>query len=131
MAAGCPAPKSILHGTVRLGGQNVTGGTVILYCEGREVIHGVIAEDGTYSVTNLPRGRAIVTVRMDPRVPPGLRLSQNLPPTTPDGPKSPSAGAYAREEEMHIPLRYASPEGSGLSVIIDRPTQEFDIELLP
>lgn len=125
----CNADPSTLQGVVRYAGKPLTSGSVILYCQDREIVRGIISEDGTYTISHVPRGNAMVVVQTHPRVPEGLRLTQKLPPTSTDGPMSPSEGSYSKDRRVVIPRRYSTPEESGLSVQIKPGTQVFDIEL--
>jgi hypothetical protein len=127
--AGCKPSTTTLHGNVRHGNKPIPSGSVIVYCQGGEIVRGIITEDGSYSIRNVPRGRAVVTVKPHPRVPEGMQLRQKLPPTGPGGPMSPSEGSYLKDHNVTIPRRYANPDESGLAIDVQTSDQEYDIEL--
>src|SRR5436190_10216023 len=131
LLGGCGKPTGTLTGTVRYKGTALTGGSVLVYCEDEQILAGTIREDGTYTIACLPEGKAVITVMALPRVPEGFYLKQNLPKTTDDGPRSPSDAAYAKDDPMKLPRRYATREESGLSVVIARGSQVYDIDLKP
>jgi hypothetical protein len=128
---GCGSPTGTLTGTVRYKGAALPGGSLIVYCEDEQILAGAIREDGSYTIAGLPEGRVVVTVVTLPRVPEGMQLKQNLPPTTSDGPRAPSEGVYAKGRHVVLPRRYATREESGLSAVVARGTQVFDIDLKP
>ena len=127
-AAGCGAGPATVSGTVTCDGKEVTGGSVILYCPDGQIVRGLIGSGGRYTIPNVPRGPAVVTVQTHPRIPDGLRLSQNLPPSQ-GAPIPPAGGPTGRDRATLIPGRYAIPEESGLSVLVDRDMVEYDLVL--
>ncbi len=130
LAAGCGPATTTVTGTVTYRGQPVTGGSVILYCEDRQIARGIIGVDGRYEIPNVPCGTAAVTVQSHPRQPEGLRLPQQLPPSV-DGPVPPSGPPAGPGPAVVIPPRYALPEESGLSVTVGRDRLTYDIDLKP
>ena len=129
LVGGCGKPTATVSGRVTCNGKVVTGGSVILYCADKQIVHGIIGQDGRYSIPNVPRGSAVVTVRTHPRTPAGLQVRQPTPPVT-NGPKMSSEGV-GDPPQIPIPPRYALPEESGLSLVVDRDQLSHDIDLKP
>jgi hypothetical protein len=127
LAAGCGARSAEVAGRVTCGGKEVTGGSVILYCADGQIVRGLVGPDGRYTIPNVPHGAAVVTVQSHARIPDGLKLKQILPPSA--GGPTPPAVERAAEKVAAVPPRYALPEESGLSVVVDRPQVGFDIAL--
>lgn len=126
---GCGSGSAVVSGTVTYRGKPVPGGSVILYCSDKQIVRGTIGPDGRYTIPNVPAGSAVVTVQTHARVPAGLKLRQNLPPSV-DSP-TPPAAATSADGAVLIPPRYALPEESGLVVVIDRGQVAYDIDLKP
>jgi hypothetical protein len=101
----------------------------MLYCADKQIVRGNLGPDGTYAIPNVPRGPATVTVQSHARVPAGLRVAQQLPPSS-GGPVLPGGGPADPEREP-IPPRYAVPEESGLRVVVEGGPVTFDIDLKP
>ncbi len=129
LASGCGPRTATVVGRVSHQGKPVSGGSVIVYCSDQQIARGLIGPDGTYSIPNVPFGSAVVTVQAPGRVPAGLRLQQTLPPSS-GGPIPPTVDA-TEPGRVWIPARYALPEESGLSVVIDRGQVNYDIDLKP
>jgi hypothetical protein len=127
-AAGCGADPSTVAGTVTYQGKPVAGGSVIVYCPDGQIARGTIGPDGSYAIPNVPAGAAAVTVQSYARLPNGLRLRQTLPPSS-GGPTPPVE--TGEPGPAPIPPRYALPEESGLSVVVDRARVTYDIDLKP
>jgi hypothetical protein len=129
--SGCGSDTATVTGLVTLQGKPVADGSVVFYCADKQIVRGLIGPDGRYSIPNVPFGPATVTVQSHPRVPDGMRLRQNLPPST-GGPVLPTGGeGSASRPGRTIPPRYGLPEESGLSVVVDRAELTFDIDLRP
>jgi hypothetical protein len=128
-AAGCGNRTATVAGRVTHLGKPVTGGSVIVYCADRQIVRGVIAVDGTYTIPNVPYGPATVTVQAAPGAPAGLRMRQ-ITPAAVDGPIPPAVPADGPTGPP-IPPRYAVPVESGLSVAVDRAAVTYDIDLKP
>jgi hypothetical protein len=129
LASGCGANTSTLVGKVTYKGKPVVGGSVIVYCPDKQIVRGIIGPDGSYSIPNVPHGSAVVTVQSPARVPAGLRMKQTLPPST-GGPIPPTVDVNDTARVL-IPQKYALPEESGLSVVVDRGQVTYDIDLKP
>ncbi len=128
-ASGCGSETATVTGRVTYQGKPVTNGSVIVYCSDKQIVRGNIGPDGTYSIPNVPRGSLTVTVQTHARMPAGMRLQQNLPPSS-GGPIPPTAPADDTSR-VFVPARYALPEESGLSVVVDRGPVTYDIDLKP
>ena len=128
-AAGCGSETATVSGRVTYQGKPVTNGSVIVYCSDKQIVRGNLGADGSYSIPNVPRGTSVVTVQTHARVPAGLRLQQNLPPSS-GGPIAPTV-EHSDTVRVSIPQRYALPEESGLSVVVDHGPVTFDIDLKP
>lgn len=128
--AGCGPKAASVSGTVVFGGKPLPGGSVILYCDGKQIVRGIIGPDGTYSIPNVPPGEAVVTVRAHTPVPPGFRLKQKLPPSK-DGPIPPVVESSAVGQAAPVPERYGVPEESGLSVRVGPGHTVYNIHLRP
>jgi hypothetical protein len=125
---GCDPSTATVSGLVTLRGKPAADGSVVFYCADKQIVRGLIGADGRYSIPNVPFGKTVVTVQSHPRVPPGLKMQQNLPPAKYGPVLPPSTGDPARPG-VTIPARYALPEESGLSVVVDRTQLTYDIEL--
>jgi hypothetical protein len=119
----------MVSGKVTLQGKPVCCGSVILYCEDKQIVRGVIDPDGRYSIPNVPMGRAVVTVRSHPPLPIGFETTVDLPPTR-DGPILPGHAIKDSESVTVVPERYGVPEESGLRVQVSSTQVEFDIDLI-
>ena len=129
-ATGCGAKTVCLSGKVTYVGKPLTSGSSIVYCPDKQIVRGIISRDGTYTIQNVPRGLVTVTVRSHPRVPVGLQVKQQLPPTR-DGPILAFQDGRTEEALVVIPERYGLPEESGLTIQVDRDRMPYDIELRP
>lgn len=127
LAAGCAAKSAEVAGRVTCAGRAVTGGSVVLYCPDGQIVRGLIGPDGRYAIPNVPHGAAVVTVQTHARIPDGMKLRQLLPPSV-NGP-TPLPADRVPDKVVAVPPRYAVPEESGLSVVVDRPQVEYDIAL--
>jgi hypothetical protein len=124
---GCGSRTATVVGRVTHQGKPVSGGSVIVYCSDKQIARGNIAVDGTYSIPNVPYGSSVVTVQGPAMAPAGLRTRQALPPSS--GGPLPPAVPVSDPALIAIPLRYGVPEESGLSIVIDRATVNYDIDL--
>lgn len=130
LIAGCNPSGAVLRGKVRLAGKPLAGGSVIVHAGHDQKIRGLIAEDGSYEIPNLPNGPCHLTVHANARMPEGMRLKQVLPPMDPNGPVPPGqAASYKSEKPVAIPKKFTQPEESGLTTTIKPGEQTFDIEL--
>jgi hypothetical protein len=109
LASGCGGARTgTVAGKVSYRGQPLPGGFVDFISENGQVTTGPIKPDGTYAVAHVPIGPAAITVR---------DLSGAL------GERSGQA------RSLKLPLRYRSPEGSGLRYAVTAGRQEHDFDL--
>jgi len=127
---GCQPSLATVEGQVRYQGQPLPGGSIIFYCADGQIVRGLIAPDGRYQVVNVPYGTARVAIQAHRAQPEGLRLPQKLPPVK-DGPISPAGLPPNDPRVVPLPARYAYPEESGLSLLVDRSVITQDFELKP
>jgi hypothetical protein len=128
-AAGCGAPSTgALRGKVLYDGAPVRGGSVTFHCAGgRSILTGILA-DGTYAVDNLPPGPARVCV--DTReLDPAQRKAYAYEP--PAGAKKalPGGGTAPAAAYVAVPLKYADPETTDLTVEVKGGRQTFDLTM--
>lgn len=128
--SGCQPSLATVEGQVRYQGQPLPGGSIIFYCADGQIVRGLIAPDGRYQVVNVPYGTARVAIQAHRAQPEGLRLPQKLPPVK-NGPISPAGLPPNDPRVVPLPARYAYPEESGLSLLVDRPGVIWDWELSP
>lgn len=129
---GCEAPTGTLQGKISLAGKKVSSGSIVVHVsqDSRQNPRGVISEDGTYVIANVPKGTFPLTIHSHARMPEGMQLKQKLPPTDDNGPASPSAAmSYSNLKTISIPRKYTLPEESGLSASVKPGVQILDIEL--
>jgi hypothetical protein len=129
LLAGCGGKTSSVSGKVTFQGRPLEGGSVILYCEDKQIVRGLIGPDGTYTIPNVPKGVATVTVKAHAPIPAGFQLKQQLPPSK-DGPRPPLTEKIAGEPDA-VPECYGLPEESGLQVQVGPGRVVFDIDLRP
>jgi hypothetical protein len=127
LLAGCSPPSGTVSGKVTIGGQTVPGGSVsFVPPEGKGTQIAEISEDGSYTVRNLPPGKAAIIVETKSAAPPaapgGVRM--NMPAGAPNAP-----GADAGKRYVAIPEAYSSAETSGLSYEVKAGKQEHNIDL--
>jgi hypothetical protein len=129
LVGGCGARTATVSGRVTYQGKSVTNGSVLVYCSDKQIVRGNIDADGTYSIPNVPPGVSVVTVQSHARIPAGLRLHQDPPPSS--GGPIPPAVEQADTQWVSIPQRYGFPEESGLRVVVEGGPVTFDIDLKP
>src|SRR5262245_36257360 len=111
-AAGCSSgPKVVrVSGVVLIDGQPLTHGFVQVAPAGYRPATGKIGPDGRFTLTTLTEGDGCVVGTH----PAAVIATETLGP-----------GA----QKWHAPKKYAATETSGLTVTIDRPTDDLKIEL--
>ena len=127
---GCSRPADTVTGTVTFRDKPLGIGSVILYCEDQQIIHGLISPEGTYTIPNVPRGQVRVTIRTPSRQ---RELWRQQTPTWPviNGPVVPGSNPSIKPSPTTIiPTRYEVPEESGLTVTVVSGVTVFDINLV-
>jgi hypothetical protein len=127
LLAGCGPPSGTVSGKVTIGGKTVPRGSVAFVPpNGKGTRTSEIAEDGTYTVRNLPPGKAAIIVETKSAAPPsapgGVRM--NMPAGAPNAP-----GADAGKRYVPIPEKYSQAGTSGLSLEVKTGKQEYNIDL--
>lgn len=126
---GCSRSAGSVTGRVTFQGTPLRTGTVLLYCEDKQIIHGLIGVDGTYQIPNVPPGRVRVTVRAPARQVEAWTHRVRIPPAI-NGPSLPDSARSARDPVPPVlPARYEVPEESGLAVTVAGGVTVFDIPM--
>ena len=128
---GCGAKTASVSGRVTYDGMPLTGGSLILYCQDKQIVRGVIGPDGSYTIPNVPRGLATVTILAHVPIPAGLKYQQKNIPATKDGPIPPTFDSSRSGDATAIPEHFGLPEESGLSVTVDRRRVVYNLDLMP
>jgi hypothetical protein len=127
LLAGCGPPTGTVSGKVTVGGNPLKGGSVsYVPPNGKGTQSSDIAEDGTYTVRNLPLGKAAIIVETKSAAPPAAPggVHMNMPAGAPNAP-----GADAGKRYVPIPDRYSQADTSGLSWEVKNGKQENNIDL--
>jgi hypothetical protein len=128
LAAGCGPPSGTVSGKVTVGGKTVPGGVVSFVPAngGKGTAIADIAEDGSYTVRNVPVGKVTITVETKSVAPlsaPG-GVHMNMPAGAPNAP-----GGDAGKRYVPIPDRYSQGDTSGLAYEVKAGRQDHNIEL--
>jgi len=107
-----------VEGTVTIDGTTANSGEVV-FTSGKQTIRGAIQSDGTYRAVAVPVGTAQVAVVSAPR-------SVGAAPEIKDMGKTGGGGGA---NPIPIPIKYASPETSGLSTTVSSGTNRYPIAL--
>ncbi len=127
---GCNRPAGSVTGKVTFQGRPLSAGTVILYCENRQIFHGLIGPNGTYTISNVPPGQVRVTVRTLSHQRELWHPTKQKMPVV-NGPVYPAFDPSKKgSKKTIIPARYELPEESGLSVVVVGGETVFDIDLI-
>jgi len=118
-AVGCGAGRGELSGKVTYQGKAVTSGSVQAVGSDNLLKASVIAEDGTYSIKDLPTGKLEIAV-FSPK--PGENLIVRKKDVTPP-PKHDTSKWFA------IPEKYGDHKTSEVTFELGRGENKFDIEL--
>ncbi len=115
---GCGTSLPTVAGKVTYRGAALSTGNVTLHPAGRSAPgYGTIGSDGSYSIrTGNAEGVAAGEYKIT------VNAAEPMPPPTPQNPL-PTAKSL-------IPLRYAMPETSGLSLTVQAGANSHDIELV-
>jgi hypothetical protein len=135
---GSPAGRAKVTGRVKCFDKNLTCGTVIFHSkDGKKTGSGNIDFDGNYEVTDAPLGDCTITVSVpqsargpmgtaQPKPPPGV--PEMRPPGSSGGSAVPPIDPT---KIVPIPVKYESPETSGLKYTVERGSQTHNITLNP
>jgi hypothetical protein len=137
-AIGCSSTGTVT-GKLSYRGQTLKGGTVVFFPEGGGgVFRSPIAEDGTYTVTNVPPGLAKISVETKSikpiPIPRGVKITPP-PEATKEASGNPElvTSMFNFQATAHryvrIPDKYSDPEKSGLTCTVSSGKQEYDIDL--
>ena len=122
-AQGCSARKTTIHGTVTYKGAPVSVGAIYFHGPDNRMAMGNLAEDGTFTATDVPLGEVRVSLQVRD---PGAYTRQMRDPTNrPTG--NPKGGAAPGVTS--VPAKYADPDTSGLKYQIDSRTRELEVTL--
>jgi hypothetical protein len=129
-AAGCDAPKGTVTGFVKYKDKIVKGGTVTFVAKGGASGSSPIAEDGSYTVSNIPVGDVQITVETASMKPSGMDVGHKYKPP-PGAPPEAAAGMGGKSKDRYvqIPDSYNNPSTSGLTYTVKSGNQEFPIDL--
>jgi hypothetical protein len=135
-AAGCGS--GTVRGKVSYKGQALGGGTVVFTVPGKGSVRAEIGEDGTYTASNCPPGRAKLTVETASAQPAGIRdpragPSAGMRPPPGAVPEGADASFYQaipkKGKYVAIPAKYNDPDKSGLEYTVHSGSQGFNIDL--
>lgn len=118
-AAGCGGGTGELAGTVTYQDKPLRQGTVLVAAGDGSTQSGVIRDDGSYTVTNVPAGPVKIAVTSpDPRSVKVARRKKDEKPPPPDTSKW-----------FAIPEKYADPAKSELTTTVKSGRNPFNIDL--
>src|SRR5690348_11211775 len=121
---GCAVKRTTtIHGTVTYKGAPVSVGAIYFHGPNDRMAMGPIAEDGTFTATDVPLGEVRVSLQVRD---PGAYAQQMKDPLNRPAP-NPKGGA--RPGVTSVPEKYADPNTSGLKYSINAPTQELEVKL--
>src|SRR5262249_24581959 len=141
-AVGCGGTyknRGKVKGTVVFFDKHLTAGTVTFQTEDGRIGSGNIDFNGNYTVSDAPVGSCKVTVAA-PRVANAPAASRHPPKPRPGMPPMQAPGAGGPEDTstlvdpskiVQIPGKYASPDPSGLTFLVERGEQTWNITLTP
>jgi hypothetical protein len=122
-----------LTGTVKHRGRVVVYGTVVAIGSDGETRSGIINIDGRYTISNLPMGKTIICVSspQPPELSANNKLIGDKVPLVDLPERTAAAGSPTSEFVLKhwqmIPLKYADPQQSGLSVVLGRGETVYDV----
>jgi hypothetical protein len=135
-ANGCGRGKGSVSGTVTYRGKPVRVGSVVMIGEDNKAHNGAIDDDGKYRVKDVLVGTVKVGVvspdpaSTQPRQRPPMKGPKAKTKELGDMPPSPpSAPTTDRSKWFRLPKQYEVPAESGITTIIERGENTFDIEL--
>lgn len=110
--------SATVSGKVDYDGKPLNSGYITFLVNNSTAKGGNISPDGTYSISDLPYGSAVVSVYVEPP-----------PPAPPEGITPTAISGTYQENPVLIPKKYESVETSGISTQVAMPKQVFDIHL--
>jgi hypothetical protein len=131
-AAGCGEPKGTVTGVVKYKDKIVKGGTVTFVSKsGKASGSSSIAEDGTYTVSNIPVGEVQISVETSSMKPSGMDVGHKYQPPKEAPPEAAAGlgGGKSKDRYVAIPESYADPMRSGLAYTVQVGQQEHPIDL--
>src|SRR5262245_28735020 len=133
-AAGCDAPRSRVHGTVKHQGKPLAGALITLFGADNMTYSTTTDADGTYAVDRVPRGKVRVSVQVEgprprPRPDPGKVKAGGSPAQIEDAAKmnrlpEPPPPSTPKAAVGALPARYGDPNTSELAFELKDPDQE-------
>jgi hypothetical protein len=131
-AAGCGKPTGIVSGKVYYRDKLVKSGTVtFVTLDGKTGGRSDIAEDGSYSIPDLPLGDVRIVVETKSMKPNAMqaRARANLPKNAPPEGAEYLGGGSSEDRYVQIPDKYSEVGTSGLMYTVLGGPQVFKIEL--
>lgn len=121
-------PKANVSGRVSYQGHPVIWGSVVIASKDGRTAAGAIKPDGTFAVTDAPTDAVtIAVVSRDPLIQTwatNLKESRNRPTS-----KTFSPSPVDRKKWFPLPAKYEDPSNSGVTAILKRGDNEFNVEL--
>ena len=129
-AAGCGGSSATVSGKVSYKDQIVKGGSVVFLGANNWTGTSRIAEDGAYSIANVPLGKVQITVETKTAKPNPMMSKMPKPPEgTPLPPGTMYDAAGRKDRYVEIPDNYADKDRSGLTYEVTSGKQVHNIEL--
>ena len=115
-----PTTGNSLTGTVKYGTDQLQF-AMILVTQGTAGSTGMIGDDGTYFVDNVPLGE--VSIAVIPDAARGVFTSKSMAA----GATAKAGGGKANLRFISVPEKYTKTETSGISTTVDKGTNRYDI----
>jgi hypothetical protein len=137
LLAGCDAPRSQVHGTIKYQGAPLSRATIVFQGPDNRSYPVPIMPDGSYKAASLPRGHIrVALIVSEPRVPPRPAPGKGdadafADPLAQkdDAAKGRGRRPASKETASELPPRYNNPNTSGLSFELEAPVQEYSPRL--
>lgn len=130
LICGCSDPVSEISGKVTFNNAVVKGGNVAFISPGKGTISAQIAEDGSYTAANVPYGDVKICVdtsSLDPSK--KAKVPKYGPPQGQNAPQGFGSGDDSAKRYVRIPLTYAKPDETTLSITVNSSKMQHNIEL--
>lgn len=133
VATGCGSSTATYSGKVSYKDSPVKGGNVTFVSEeGKFPVSSPIAEDGSYTVANVPVGKVKICVETESFNMSGRAIPPSYKPpdeaNAPKGYRPPDLSARA-QRYVAIPKHYAEAESTPLSITVSGGSHKYDIKL--